>query len=80
MGNYDDEDSTDGGFGIDENIAMFVMINKEGKTMNIENNTDKYAIFFYQLTTSAVFVEYKDEVIEYCHNNMDEAFHIFVTC
>lgn len=47
--------------------------------MIIEYNTDKFATFFYQLTTSAVFAEFTDEVIEYCKNNKDKASRVFVT-
>lgn len=61
------------------NLALDVMINKDGNPMIIEYNTDKFATFFYQLTTSAVFAEFTDEVIEYCKNNKDKASRVFVT-
>lgn len=61
------------------NLALDVMITKEGNPMIIEYNTDKFATFFYQLTTSAVFAEFTDEVIEYCKNNKDKASRVFVT-
>ena len=60
-------------------LALDVMIDKNGVPKIIEYNTDKFSTYFYQLTTSSVFEEYTDEVIEYCKNNMDKATRIFVT-
>lgn len=61
------------------NLALDVMLDKQGKPMIIEYNTDKFATFFYQLTTSAVFAEYTDEVIEYCRKHLNNATRIYVT-
>lgn len=61
------------------NLALDVMINVNGEPRIIEYNTDKFALYFYQLTTSSVFDEYTDEVIEYCCQHKDEATRIFVT-
>lgn len=61
------------------NLALDVMIDKNGKPKIIEYNTDKFSTFFYQLTTSAVFAEYTDEVIEYCCKHMKDATRIYVT-
>ena len=61
------------------NLALDVMIDKDGNPKIIEYNTDKFSTFFYQLTTSSVFDEYTDEVFEYCRKNIENATRIFVT-
>lgn len=47
--------------------------------MIIEYNTDKFSTHFYQLTTSVIFADFTDKVIEYCKNNKNKTSRAFVT-
>ena len=61
------------------NLALDVMLDSDNNPKLIEYNTDKFSLFFYQLTNSTVFEAFTDEVISYCQANRNKATRIFVT-
>ena len=61
------------------NLALDVMIGKDGHPMLIEYNTDKFGCDVFQMTVGTLFESYTDELIDYCKSNLDKKTRIFVT-